>query len=153
MLDVSHLNEKGFWELAGISDRPVVATHSAAHAICPTPRNLTDKQIDAIGASGGVIGINFHVGFINPIGDEATPDNTSLTFIADHLDYVVNRIGIEHVALGSDFDGARMPGDLVNAGGLGKLMEEIRSRGYDDEALAKIGYQNWIRVLRATWAD
>jgi membrane dipeptidase len=151
MLDVSHLNEKGFWDLAGISDRPIVATHSAAHAICQTPRNLTDKQIDAIGASGGVIGVNFHVGFINPIGDAATAENTSLTFIADHLDYVVNRIGIDHVALGSDFDGARMPGDLANAAGLSKLMDEIASRGYDDAAMAKIGYQNWHRVFRQTW--
>ena len=153
MLDVSHLNEKGFWNLATISDRPIVATHCGAHALCPSPRNLTDKQLDAIRDSDGVVGINFHVGFLNPLGDAATPENTSLTAIADHLDYIADRIGIERVALGSDFDGARMPGDLINAGGLPKLMTELKSRGYDDDALARIGYGNWLRVFRATWID
>ena len=71
MLDVSHLNEKGFWDLAGISYRPIVATHCGAHAICPSARNLTDKQLDAIADSDGLVGINFHVGFLNPLGDEA----------------------------------------------------------------------------------
>lgn len=153
MLDVSHLNERGFWDLAATSDRPIVATHCGAHALCPSARNLTDKQLDAIRDSEGIVGINFHVGFLNPLGDKATPENTSLTAIADHLDYVADRIGIDRVALGSDFDGARMPGDLVNAGGLPKLMAELKSRGYDDDALAKIGYRNWLRIFRATWID
>src|SRR5690242_12632132 len=83
MLDISHLNEKGFWDLAGISDRPIVATHCGAHALCPSPRNLTDKQLDAIKDSDGIVGINFHVGFLNPLGNEATAENTSLTAIAD----------------------------------------------------------------------
>jgi membrane dipeptidase len=153
LLDISHLNEKGFWDLAKISDRPIVATHCGAHALCPSPRNLTDKQLDAIRDSDGIVGINFHVGFLNPLGNEATAENTSLTAIADHLDYVADRIGIDRVALGSDFDGARMPGDLESAGGLQKLMQELKSRGYDDAALAKIGYENWLRVFRATWVN
>jgi membrane dipeptidase len=153
LLDISHLNEKGFWDLAGISDRPIVATHCGAHVLCPSPRNLTDKQLDAIKDSDGIVGINFHVGFLNPLGNEATDENTSLTAIADHLDYIANRIGIDKVALGSDFDGARMPGDLANAGGLPKLMAELKSRGYDDDALARIGYDNWLRIFRATWIN
>jgi len=153
MLDVSHLNEKGFWDLASIIDRPIVATHCGAHALCPSARNLTDKQLDAILDSNGVVGVNFHVGFLNPIGDKATPENTSLTAIADHLDYIAQRIGVDCVALGSDFDGARMPGDLFNTGGLPALMTELKRRGYDDDALAKIGYGNWLRIFRATWID
>lgn len=153
LLDVSHLNEKGFWDLAAISDRPIVATHSGAHALCASARNLTDKQLDAIRDSDGIVGVNFHVGFLNPIGTEATSENTSLTAIADHLDYIVERVGIDRIALGSDFDGARMPGDLANAGGLPALMAELASRGYDAGALAKIGYQNWLRIFRATWID
>jgi membrane dipeptidase len=153
LLDISHLNEKGFWDLAEISDRPIVATHCGAHALCPSPRNLTDKQLDAIKDSDGIVGINFHVGFLNPLGDEATDENTSLTAIADHLDYIAARIGIDRVGLGSDFDGARMPGDLANAGGLPRLMAELKSRGYDDEALRKIGYENWLRAFRATWVN
>ena len=153
MLDISHLNEKGFWDLAAISNRPIVATHCGAHALCPSPRNLTDKQLDAIKDSDGIVGINFHVGFLNPLGDKATDENTSLTAIADHLDYIADRIGIDRVGLGSDFDGARMPGDLANAAGLPKLMAELKSRGYDDEALRKIGYENWLRAFRATWVN
>jgi membrane dipeptidase len=153
MLDVSHLNEKGFWDLASISNRPLVATHCGAHALCPSPRNLTDRQLDAIRDSDGIVGINFHVGFLNPCGNEATSENTSLTAIADHLDYIAERIGIDRVALGSDFDGARMPGDLESAGGLPRLMAELKRRGYDDDALARIGYGNWLRVMRATWVD
>ena len=151
MLDIAHLNEKGFWDLAAISKHPIVGTHNGAHALSPSPRNLTDEQLDAIRDSEGLVGINFHVGFLNPKGDAATSENTSLTWIADHLDYIANRIGIDKVALGSDFDGARMPGDLVNAGGLPKLMAELERRGYDDEALAMIGYKNWLRIFRATW--
>lgn len=153
MLDVSHLNEKGFWDLANTSDRPIVATHCGAHVLSQSPRNLTDKQLDAIKDSNGIVGINFHVGFLNPDGNAATAENTPLAHIANHLDYIANRIGIEKVALGSDFDGARMPGDLVNAGGLPALMAELKSRGYDDSALAKIGYENWIRIFEATWVD
>jgi membrane dipeptidase len=153
LLDVSHLNEKGFWDLAGITDRPIVATHSGSHVLCQTPRNLTDKQLDAIKDSNGIVGINFHVGFLNPIGTDATPENTPLVHIANHLDYIADRIGIDKVALGSDFDGARMSGDLVNAGGLPALMTELRNRGYDDDALAKIGYENWLRIFDATWVD
>lgn len=153
MLDVSHLNEKGFWDIARISNRPIVATHCGAHALSQSPRNLTDKQLDAIKDSNGIVGINFHVGFLNPNGNDATPENTPLTAIADHLDYIANRIGIDKVALGSDFDGARMPGDLVNAGGLPALMAELRTRGYDDAALAGIGCENWLRVFEATWTS
>ena len=151
MLDVSHLNEKGFWDIATISDRPIVATHCGSHSISQSPRNLTDKQLDAIKDSDGIVGINFHVGFLNPDGNNATAENTPLTHIADHLDYIANRIGIDKVALGSDFDGARMSGDLVNAGGLPALMAELKSRGYDDAALTQIGYGNWLRVFRETW--
>ena len=151
MLDVAHLNEKGFWDLAGISKHPIVGTHNGAWTVSPSPRNLTDKQLDAIKDSNGLVGINFHVGFLNPLGDDATADNTPLTFIADHLDYIANRIGIDKVALGSDFDGARMPGDLKNAGGLPLLMAELKSRGYSDENLAQIGYKNWLRIFQATW--
>ena len=151
MLDVAHLNEKGFWDIAALSQHPIVGTHNGAWAVSPSPRNLTDKQLDAIKESNGLVGINFHVGFLNPDGNNANAENTPLTFIADHLDYIANRIGIDKVALGSDFDGAQMSADLRNAGGLPKLMAELQRRGYDDAALAKIGYENWLRIFAATW--
>jgi membrane dipeptidase len=112
MLDLSHLNAAGFWDVARLSDAPLVATHSAVHAICASPRNLTDDQLDAIAASGGVVGINFHTGFLRADGRANLP--TSLVEIVRHIDYVANRCGIDHVAFGSDFDGAPVPGDLAD---------------------------------------
>ena len=112
-------------------------------------RNLTDKQIDAVGESNGIIGINFHVGFLRSDG-ELNAD-TPLEDIVRHADYVVNRIGIDHVALGSDFDGATMPRDLGDVAGLPKLVQAFRDHGYDDAAIRKLGTENWIRVLESTW--
>ncbi len=149
MLDVSHLNEKGFWDLAEITAAPIVATHSNAHALCPSTRNLTDKQLDAIAESGGVVGLNYNVPFLHP--DGARDADMPLTVMADHVDYLVDKLGIDGVALGSDFDGAMMPNDLSDASKLQNLIAVLRERGYDDEALRKIGYQNWVRVLRETW--
>lgn len=149
MVDVSHLNEKGFWEIAGITSAPIVATHSNAHALCQTSRNLTDKQLDAIKESGGVVGVNFNVPFLHP---EKTRDvEMPLAVMADHVDYLVDKLGIDGVALGSDFDGALMPNDLSDCSKLPNLVALLRERGYDDAALLKIGYQNWVRVLRQTW--
>ncbi len=149
MIDLSHLNEKGFWDVQKISVAPLVATHSAAHHICPSTRNLTDDQIDAIGQSGGLIGINFHVGFIRPDG-ESDP-NTPLTDIVRHLDHIVGRIGINHVALGSDFDGALMPSEMKDVSGLPQLVATLQGAGYSDLDLKKITHENWLRVLRETW--
>jgi membrane dipeptidase len=150
MLDVSHLNEKGFWDLAGITTAPIVATHACAHAISPSTRNLTDRQLDAIKESDGIVGLNFHVGFLNPSGSREAAD-TTVKIMADQMDYLVEKIGIDRVALGSDFDGAVMPGDLKDCAGLPVLMDELRGRGYDDASLHKIGYQNWLRVFGKTW--
>lgn len=152
VVDLSHLNEKGFWDVADRSEDPLVATHCGAHALCPSSRNLTDKQLDAVRDSEGVVGVNFHVGFLNPQGLHDA-ELTSLTAIVDHLEYMVSRMGIDHVALGSDFDGATMPSDLKDAAGLPGITAELRSRGYDDNALRKIAYENWLRVFSRTWGD
>ena len=150
MLDVSHLNEAGFWDLAKTTDAPIVATHAGAHHVSPSTRNLTDKQLDAIRDSRGLVGTVFHVGFLRPDG-QTDSESTTVAAIADHVDYLVDRLGIDKVGLGSDFDGAMMPGDLKNAAGLGLLGAELGTRGYDQEALDKIGHENWLRVLGETW--
>ncbi|MEA2595435.1 MAG: rane dipeptidase [Thermomicrobiales bacterium] len=150
LVDVSHLNEAGFWDVAGLTEDPIVATHSGVHALCPSTRNLTDKQLDAIHDSEGIVGVNFHVGFLRPDGKEL-PAETTVAAIADHVDYLANRLGIDKVALGSDFDGATMPGDLRDVAGLPLLIAELRTRGYDNDALCKIGYENWLRIFERTW--
>jgi membrane dipeptidase len=152
LIDVSHLNEAGFWDVVQTSTKPVVASHSNANALAPAVRNLTDKQLDAVRDSEGMVGINYHCGFLRKDGF-SNPQETSLSLIADHLIYIADRIGIDKVALGSDFDGAAMPGDLKDAAGLPRLMDELRERGLDDDALRKVGFENWLRVFDATWVQ
>lgn len=149
MIDLSHLNEAGFWDVARLSAAPLVATHSNAHAICPSSRNLTDRQLDAIKDSDGMVGLNFAVAFLRPDGGNS-PD-TAVATMCDHLDHLVARLGIERVGLGSDFDGATVPAPIKDAAGLPVLIDALRARGYDDAALRKIGHENWVRVLRQTW--
>jgi membrane dipeptidase len=149
LLDLAHLNEQGFWDVAALSDAPLVVTHAGVHAICPSTRNLTDKQLDAIGASDGVIGIIFDVTNIRADGD--LNQDTPLTAIVRHVAYVADHIGVEHVALGSDFDGADMPNELHDATGLPKLLAALRAAGFDVAALRQIADDNWMRVLRRTW--
>jgi membrane dipeptidase len=149
LVDVSHLNEKGFWDVARISDAPLVATHSGAHAMCPSTRNLTDRQLDAIGERGGLVGVNFHVGFVRSDGQE-DPD-TPISDIIRHIDYIARRIGVDHVAFGSDFDGATMPRELGDAAGLPKLVAALRTAGYAQADLAEITHENWLRIFHQTW--
>ena len=150
IVDLSHLNEAGFWDVASITKHPLVATHSAVHDISQSSRNLTRKQLDAIKDSDGIVGVNFHVGFVRPDGEGDGP-GTTVAAIADHVDALVAKIGVTRVALGSDFDGATMPGDMKDAAGLPLLIGELRDRGYDDDSLLKIGYRNWLRIFDATW--
>jgi membrane dipeptidase len=149
LVDLSHLNEAGFWDVARLSSAPLVATHSNAHALCPSTRNLTDAQLDAIGESGGIVGINFAVSFLRADGghDPATP----LDEIVRHASYVTERIGVDHVGFGSDFDGADVSDELGGVAGLPRLFDALHAAGFDDEALEKITHRNWLRVLGDTW--
>jgi membrane dipeptidase len=149
MLDLSHLNEQGFWDVAGLSDAPLVATHSNAHTLCPTTRNLTDKQLDAIKESEGIVGLNFAVTDLRNDGwNEA---DTPLDMMVRHIDYLVEHLGIDCVGFGTDFDGATIPKEIGDATGLPKLIKILRESGYDDVALSKLAYENWLRVLNKTW--
>jgi membrane dipeptidase len=151
MIDVSHLNERGFWDVASLTDAPLVASHSNAYALCPSTRNLTNPQLDAIAATGGMVGLNFAVNFLR---EDATRDaNTPLEVMVRHIDYLVERIGIEKVGFGSDFDGVLISQDMGDVTGLPKLMSMLKDRGYDDLALRKLAHENWVRVLRKTWGE
>jgi membrane dipeptidase len=150
LVDVSHLNEAGFWDLAALEPGPLVASHSAAHALCAASRNLTDAQLDAIGHSEGLVGIVFACAFLRP--DFADDADTPVELIADHARYVAERIGVEHVALGSDFDGATIPAALGDAAGMPQLLDVLADRGgFTAAELAAIGWDNWRRVLGAWW--
>jgi membrane dipeptidase len=149
LIDLSHINERGFWDVAGLTEAPLVATHSNAHALCPASRNLRDRQLDAIRDSGGMVGVNFAVGFLREDGGES--EDTPLETVVRHVDYLVERVGIDGVGFGSDFDGAKVPRDLGDVSGLPKLLAALRAGGYDEATLMKLAHGNWIRVLRATW--
>ncbi len=149
LLDVSHLNDAGFWDVLECSTQPVVASHSNCRALCAVPRNLTDEQIRALAAKGGLLGINFHVGFLRAGAER--PEDVSLGDVIAHIDHVAELVGVDYVAFGSDFDGATMPRDLPDVAALPWLVEALLRHGYDDAAVSKICYENWLRVFRTVW--
>lgn len=149
LLDLAHLNAAGFRDVARLSSAPLVVTHACAHALCPTSRNLTDQQLAAIRASGGMVGVNFHTGDLDPAGPRDA--DTPLRTIVRHIDYLVDHLGIEGVGFGSDFDGARIPDDVGDVRGLPLLVDALHNHGYDDGALARLTHRNWLRILNLTW--
>jgi membrane dipeptidase len=149
LVDLSHLNEAGFWDIAKLEAGPLVASHSAAHALCPMSRNLTDAQLDAIGASGGIVGIVFAPPFLRP--DFKEDPNTPVRLIAEHAGYIAERIGSEHVALGSDFDGAPIPAGVGDAAGMPIVLAALAEAGFAEDELRAIAWDNWRRVIGKWW--
>lgn len=149
MIDLSHLNEAGFWDVQKYSSTPLVATHSNVHALSASPRNLTDKQLDAIGESKGVVGLNYAVGFLRDDGDQENAD-TPIERMLSHLDHLLDKLGEEGVALGSDFDGCTVPAEIGSAAGNPKLIDAMLAHGYGAELVQKIAYKNWVNVLKRT---
>jgi membrane dipeptidase len=150
-VDLSHLNEKGFWDVAKLDQGPVVATHSGVHALCETTRNLTDRQLDAIRASNGLVGIVFACPFLR--ADFANDEDTPLELVVEHARYVADRIGVDHVALGSDFDGATIPNAIGDAAGLPKLLEAFATAGFTQQEIEAIAWHNWRRVFADWWRE
>lgn len=151
MVDLSHLNEAGFWDVARYSSKPLVATHSNAHAICPHSRNLTDKQLAAIRESNGMVGLNFAAAFLREDG-RMLPD-VPLEQMLRHLDYLIEHLGEDRVGLGSDYDGAVVPEELTSCAELPKLRQAMAQHGYDDALIAMLCHENWLRVLEITWGE
>lgn len=148
MIDLSHMNEQGFWDVAELSDAPLVATHSNVHALCPSTRNLTDRQLAAIAETGGMVGLNYATGFLRPDGQMLA--DTRLDLMREHLDYLIARLGEDHVGLGSDFDGATIPDAIGTVAGLPKLVEHLSRNGYPEPLLRKICKDNWLNLLETT---
>ena len=148
LIDLSHMNEKGFWDIAALSDAPLVATHSNAHALCAHARNLTDKQLAAIAESRGVVGVNYAVSFLRPDGRRTS--DTPLDLIVDHILYLAERLGEDGVALGSDFDGATIPADLGSVAGLPALVQRMRDRQLGQSLIDKVCVTNWQNVITHT---
>ncbi len=135
LVDLAHLSERGFWDVAEMTQRPLVVTHACAASLVEHPRNLTDAQLDAVRDSGGVVGICFHREHAGPRRED----------IARHIDYVAAQIGPEHVALGSDFDGAQLPDGIRGAQDLPLVLDDL---GWEDRELRLVAHENLLRVLR-----
>lgn len=149
VIDLSHLNEAGFNDVAALSDAPLVATHSNAHAITPSTRNLTDRQLAMIRDSGGMVGLNFATVFLREDGKRSA--RMGWEPVLRHLDHLIAHLGVDHVGFGSDFDGAEVPQGIGDAAGLPNLLAALRAHGYDEALIAKLRWTNWMTVLRRIW--
>ena len=156
LIDVSHISDEAFYDVLKYSTQPVVATHSCCRALAGHPRNMTDDMIRALADKGGVIQINFYPLFLDDSFPEAemfTAPRPSYKRIVDHIDHVVGLVGIDHVGLGSDFDGIDVtPEGLENASMMPLLFDELRSRGYSEEDLEKIASRNFFNVFSCAGA-
>lgn len=142
VIDVSHMSENTFWDVINVSKAPVIATHSGVYSLKNHQRNLTDDQLKALAENGGVIGIVFYPAFLKDESPAYIKD------VVDHIDYVVNLVGIDHVGIGSDFDGASMPADLNDSSELYKVTDELVRRGYSKNDIEKLLGKNTLRVLK-----
>lgn len=149
LVDLSHLNAKGVEDVARLSDAPLVATHSNAWAVCPSTRNLTDRQLGMIRDSGGMVGINFATVFLREDG-RRSPEMT-LDPLLRHLDHLITHLGEDHVGFGSDFDGATVPEPIGDVMGLPRLLTALAGHGVEPALMAKLAWGNWMGVLRRTW--
>jgi membrane dipeptidase len=149
LIDLSHLNAAGFDDVARLSDAPLVASHSNAHAVTPSSRNLTDRQLAMIAETGGLVGLNFATVFLRPDGrgDPATAWDA----VMRHLDHLLGILGEGGVGLGSDFDGATIPACIGDAAGLPRLLAAIEGHGFGRALTERIAARNWIDVLARTW--
>ena len=158
IVDVSHLNDKGFWDVIKLTSNPIIASHSNCRNIVNIERNLTDEQIKAIASTGGVIGINALNKFASP-----TPENANVYDLVNNIDYIVNLVGIDHVGLGFDFCGHLKKFDppivtdnrisksieiLENQSNIPVLVEALLERGYEKKDIKKILGENFLRVYK-----
>ena len=145
IVDVAHTSRDTMQQAAEASRTPVVSTHSCISALCDHPRNMTDWQLDIIRQVKGVIQITAVSAFLRP---NAKPEQVTVADFADHVDYAVKRIGIDHVGISSDFDGGGWFSDWRDAGDSANVTAELFKRGYDRGALEKLWGGNFLRVMR-----
>lgn len=183
LVDVSHVADKTFYDTLSVTSKPVIVSHSSMRAISPVPRNVTDEMLWALAKNGGVIGISFGEGFVNPkdaealesaiktettgpaltgraLDDYAAEDVRNLfgtrvkvaatvADVADHIDHAVRIAGIDHVGIGSDFDGVSgPPNGLDDVSKMPALIEVLLQRGYAERDVKKILGENYLRVIR-----
>jgi membrane dipeptidase len=145
LVDIAHLAPAGVRDVLATSQAPVIASHANAHALCPVPRNLSDEQLEGVAETGGMVGVTYVPDFIR-VGDAPA----TLDGLIDHIDHIVHTVGIDHVGLGSDFDGFGdpPPAGLEDVSCVPNLTVRLLERGYSDQDAQKILGGNWLRVIR-----
>jgi len=144
LLDVSHLSPAGVADVLAVSRQPIIASHSNAYALCDHPRNLTNAQMEAIAARGGVIGVTFVNAFLN----RENPEATTVDDVVAHIEYMLGVVGPDHISIGSDFDGCTTPTDLNDATSYPLITQKLVERGHDPKVIRKILGENLLRVIR-----
>jgi Zn-dependent dipeptidase, microsomal dipeptidase homolog len=142
LIDVSHLNEAGFWHVLELSKAPITASHSCAKALCSHRRNLTDEQLSALAKHKGVVGVNFYPHFLRENGKASRED------VIRHICHIAEVAGVDAVGLGSDFDGINeAPEGLEHVGEYNRLLEDLAKTGFSTLDIKKIAGQNFMRLL------
>ena len=143
LIDISHLNDKSFYDVAELSKMPIVATHSNSRAICNHPRNLTDEQFKAIIKSGGCVGMNFYNLFLNDNGSADVDD------IIKHIEHFMSLGGEDNIGMGSDFDGVdnNLPEGIKGCEDMYKVFDRLLALNYTDEQIEKISHRNFERIF------
>ncbi|MBN2155757.1 MAG: membrane dipeptidase [Candidatus Lokiarchaeota archaeon] len=150
-IDASHLNDPSFWDLMEVTTRPIIASHSNSRKIANHLRNLTDDQLKAIQEVHGTVGINFGSMFLKNVNPKQQENDLTLNDIKTHIDHIVNVTDINTVAIGTDYDGAKVPNCMKDASYFPKLWQFLLENGYSKGDLAKISHNNLLRVFNDTW--
>jgi membrane dipeptidase len=145
MVDVSHVSKAAMLQAMEVSATPVIATHSCCRALCDHPRNLDDEQLDRLAESGGVVQVTL-VSYFLKLGRKES--DVTLADFVDHIDYAVQRMGIAHVGIGSDFDGGGGVVGWRDAGESANVTAELQRRGYDSAAIGALWGGNFLRLMR-----
>lgn len=149
LVDGAHMNAATLRETLDELDGPMAVTHTGAHAVCPHSRNLTDDLLRAVADAGGVVGVTFGaMSFANEPDPNAS---ATIADVADHVEHIVETVGIEHVALGSDFDGAGLVADVADVTDVERLLDSLRGRGFSEDELETVAWRNWRRLLGEVW--
>lgn len=156
MVDISHVGDETFWDVIEVTKSPVIASHSSCRALTNVPRNLTDDMLKAVAKNGGVVMVNFYNGFINTDyakpGDAMptkTADTATLDMLINHFDHAIKVAGVDHVGIGSDFDGVdgMLPPGMEDVTKLPTITYELLKRGYSEADVKKVLGENLLRVM------
>lgn len=145
VVDVSHLSDKGFYDVLSVTKKPIMASHSNARGVCQNVRNLSDKMLFALAKNGGVTGINYAAGFLC---EDEQKGRQTIAYAVEHIRYIRKKIGVEHIALGSDFDGIQTDIELSDCSKTPLLLQALERSDFTTNEIEKIAYKNALRVFR-----